>query len=243
MLTVLELQRFIRHTLGGAEPPSEIPAIAIINEAGEELVNARRWNWLVRPETPLSLTASQNYISLPADFGEVISLEMADTLNGQMIAVTPKEIMAWRSTPVPAAPTTFYWTIEYQGTSAAGAPVPRIALHTDPTTSQANAIRLIYRAGWTPLSADGDAAVIPTWMESLYRDFITAVARGRCEEDIATVGDRLEVVLNSSSFRAKAARDAATQVNRGQLAGGAVRTIPRPMLFNPDTTVGTPVQY
>lgn len=243
MLTVLELQRFIRHTLGGDDPPSECPAISLINEAGDLLVNARRWGWLNRPETPLNLTAAQNWIALPADFGEVISVELSDVLNGQMLSATPKELMAWRSTPIPAAPTTFYWCVEYLGSAALAAPTPRIGLHQAPTTSQANAVRLMYRAGWTTLSADADVAVVPKWIEPLYREFIVAVARGRIEEDEGTVTDRMERVLSGSVFRSLAQRDAVTQPNLGQIAGGAARRIARPMLYNPDTTVGAPVSY
>ena len=60
--TSLELQRLVRHTLGSDEPPSEVSAIQIVNEAGVLLVSMRRWNWLDRPEYSLNLVGAQSVL-------------------------------------------------------------------------------------------------------------------------------------------------------------------------------------
>lgn len=243
MITVLDAQRLIRHYLGGDDPPSEIGAITIINEAGEHLVNMRRWNWLIRPEVFLNFTAGQNYVDLPSDFGEVIGLFIEDSLNGALLPTGLSEVYRGRADPLPRGPQTYYWSVEWVGSAGTAAPRPRIALDGPPTDSTANAMRLLYRASWTRVEADGDVLVIPTWSEGLYRALLEATAKGHVEEDALSLSERIERVEQGPLLRYAIARDAQTQVMRGQLRGGAAQQGIPGKLYNRDNIVGPPVSY
>lgn len=243
MITVLDAQRLVRHYLAGGDPPSDIGAITLINEAGEHLVNMRRWNWLIRPETFLNFTVDQNYVDLPSDFGEVIGLFIEDTLNGALLPSGLTEVYRGRADPLPDGPMTFYWAVEWVGSAGTAAPRPRIALHRAPTSSTANAMRLLYRATWTRVEADGDVLVIPTWIEGLYRALLEATAKGHIEEDVLTLSERLERIEKGPLLRHALGRDAQTQVMRGTMRGGAAQDVTPGKLYNRDTIVGPPVSY
>lgn len=219
--TVLELQRLIRHTLGGDDPPSETPAIQIINEAGNHLINMRRWNFLDREATALNLTASQAWISLPSDFGEVIALHKASNINGDMIPVAPHQLDVMRASPTLPPMFTIWWSVEWVGSSAQTPPAPRIAIYPTPTANAIGAVILRYRATWTRLNADGDFAVIPEWCDTLLRQLVVAFARGYVEEDEGGLDERLALISNGSVFRACERRDTGVQINLGQMTGGA----------------------
>lgn len=240
--SVAELQRLIRYTLSG-DAPTEVPELQIINEAGEHLIGMRTWNFLARPELLLPLTASQAWIVLPADFGSVVSLEFADSLNGSLVKSTGANVSKLSSPPLVEGPLTFFWWLPYEGSAALGAPEPRIYLHQAPSTNEVDAVRLIYRAGWTKLSGDGDIAVVPSWCETLLRQLVVAFARGYVEEDVMTLDERLEKIKNGSIFSGCARRDGLVRTNLGQMQGGAAEMAERAHLWNPDVTVGPPVSY
>lgn len=239
--TVLELQRLIRHTLGGDDPASETPAIQIINEAGNHLINMRRWNFLDREATALNLAASQAWLDLPADFGEVIQLHKASNMNGDMVPVSPHEIDYMRASPTLPVMFTLWWAIEWVGSNAQTPPTARVAIYPTPTANVIGAVILRYRATWTTLNADADFAVIPVWCETLLRQLVIAFARGYMEEDTATLDERLELISQGSVFKACERRDSVVQVNMGQMTGGAAQMFEGGGNWRKEIPVSSPV--
>ena len=243
MITLGEASRYIKWAIGGGDMNAAVPEVLVANEAGHELVNMRRWKWLPNVQIPRNLVANQAWIDLPTDFAEAIELTGASDNAVSFTRDTPGIGAQSRSSVIPNSPVTFTWWLESNGNAAQGEPTQRIALDHAPGSNAANAAYLTYRAGWTPLEDDGDVAVIPPWMEGLYRDCLFAVARGYMRESEGTVADRLERVMRSARFQALARRDLSMQPNLGQMAGGAVQSSVRPSLHNPDISIGPPVSY
>ena len=71
--TFLQLKTAVEHALGRV-PDSRTTSGQVVNRAIEHLFNAHPWSWRKRV-IELNFTNGQNFISLPADFGEVVEVE------------------------------------------------------------------------------------------------------------------------------------------------------------------------
>ncbi len=69
-LTVAGLQPHIDREVGLMEGGGPFSLIDIANGAGNAWVNSHRWIYLYRGTVPLTVTAGQDYIVMPSDFGE-----------------------------------------------------------------------------------------------------------------------------------------------------------------------------
>lgn len=240
MQTALDLSRLIRHTIGD-DSPSEVPTIQIINEAGSMLVNMHRWRWLERPAVSLDTTATQEWIALPTDFGEIISLMPASSLLGSVTPASMSQIDNMRAAAIATPTGSFWYAVEFLGSAAQNPPTPRLAIWPTPTTSTVGALILRYRAGWTLLGGDSDVAVVPGFCEGLLRQCVVICARGYLEEDEMTLAERFEVLAGSALYHMARQRDGMTQQNVGPMQGGAVADMgPTTQLYNPDARVADP---
>lgn len=73
----------MRHALGKT-PQARHKLIDTLNDAGRALVTAHTWTWRTSRPTMLPIPAGQEYVVLPADFGQVVSIY---TKNSQLFRV------------------------------------------------------------------------------------------------------------------------------------------------------------
>lgn len=137
----------------------------IITQAIERLVSFRPWNWQVT-QTTLSLTASTAYVTLPADFGQLVAIDGNSTNRYHFRPVTVAEVLRMRA----ERPTTvnvssgYQWGYAIDSAAQSAANVPsrwRLELYPTPPNSETDAITLAYRRRITlPSLSDGEGAVV-----------------------------------------------------------------------------------
>lgn len=181
-ITGTDADRIVQHALGGTpidRAASTGSSIQLANDAGRWMLGARSWRWAAGARATLDLTASQSYITLPADFQEFIGTPYkSDGLIGGFEWVSLPTLVQL-AIEAPTANGSYFFGALTWDQSGAGAPVARVELHPTPDTTQADALTCFYRRGWTDFAAiDATAAKIPAWMEGVYVAALEAFARG-----------------------------------------------------------------
>lgn len=218
-LTVLDAQGHIEHALGG--PLVGISNRRILDEAGRKLYGLNDWNFLKRPSTTLGLTSGQAYISLPADFGELVTLEYTSGSSNRVLQTTLSEIARYRSV-LAAIPGYILFAAILYSTNANGVPVARLEIHPTPQATDATALTMFYRATWSDLAnTDQTFIPVPPWMESLYIQMVRATAWGYQDE---TMGARVAQVMNGPEWLAAVQYDRKIQWSHGPPKNGALET-------------------
>ena len=199
----------------------------LVDEAGHELCNAWPWAWLHRPETLLSLTKDQNYITLPSDFQKLIDVTSTENYLEQVHTVELSRIHWLRGDDVGEAVVDHYVALEYPGqpdttSNPAGA---RLAIYPTPTEDRTDRFRLEYRAGWPSLANMDDVANVPPDVAPLLTQFVRAYALGYVDEQRGrgSVAQRVEPIYSSTMFKRLAERYGGAQGNYGQLQHGIVK--------------------
>lgn len=215
MLTLPEVLDHIRQTLR-SDLSSELQAIEVIDQAGEYLLNMAQWGWTYAPPVTLSLVADQEYIELPADFGEARSLTSANTADTIYFQwVDAGRLAAMRGSAFTSEYGAYFGTVMYP--SVSGVPKPRLELYPTPSTSEADVFTLTYRKGWVTPSGDRGVFPIPKFMHTLFIQIVRAFARGYEEEDQASLQERLAEIEASTVFANALKRDGQVQPNLGPL--------------------------
>jgi len=218
--TLTTLLGLVTHALRGDAPASPLVAADLVNEAGERLVAAHPWNWLLRPPASLSLTAGQNYVALPADFASLYSIDIAQDVGWSIRMTEPAEVASLRARQsYPGFG--FVAAVAHPGqtvVTAAPGP-PRLELWPTPTQNYVNALTIVYRPGWAVLAAGTDVANVPVWVEPLLSEMVVAVAQGYEDE---TPESRVMRVLAGPTFASTVARDG--RLLRAGLAMGGGHT-------------------
>lgn len=185
-ITGLDAARIVsEHALGGTpinrnDTGSTDSAIALANDAGRWMVDARRWKWASGARATLGVVASQSYITLPSDFAEFVGPpQQTDSFTGGFEWVS-METLVQLTTDAPSANSSYLYGALAYDTSGSGAPVARIELHPTPDTTNASAFTCFYNRAWFPFPspADSTAAKIPEYMEGVYTAALEAYARG-----------------------------------------------------------------
>jgi hypothetical protein len=218
-LTIERATRHINHALNGPASDPE-SALSILNQAGEFLTTMHTWKWLERGPTTVGLVADQSYIILPTDLRDIIAMEPTSSLSIDMERSTHGEVL-WRSTDVNGGDSWPYWGAISYHTNASGALVPRLDLSDTPSTSDADAFTIVYRAGWTELDSSDETIPLPSWMEPLYIEVVRAYAMGWEEEEGVGVLPRLDAIMASGACRMVKQRDGMIQGSIGPLKNGA----------------------
>jgi hypothetical protein len=219
-LTVLDAQGHIEHALGG--PLVGISNRRVLDEAGRNLYGLADWNFLKRPSTTLDFTASQSYITLPDEFGEIVTIEYTSGSSNRVMQTTLSEIARYRSVLAAIPGYILFVAINYELDSN-DVPVPRLEIHPTPqTTTSTGVLTMMYRAGWQDLAnSDQTFIPVPPWMESLYIQVVRATAWGYQNEDM---GARLAQVMQSPIWTAAIQYDRKLQWSHGPLKNGALET-------------------
>lgn len=230
----------IKHTLGGGLP-DDIEPLAIINEAGRNLVTLHPWKWLYRPPVTLGQVSGQSWIALPSDFGGIISLEFTIGLTHFVVQTTLNQIQNYRANLITVPAYTLYAAVIYTEDPTTGASTPRLEIFPTPGSTDASAIQLIYRATWVDITnTDTDVTITPDWMDPILLQLIRAVARGFHSEDQGSMSQRLTDVMSSPLWRKAVERDADTQNEFGPLRHGWMTHTTRHWPWTLRTTVGPP---
>jgi hypothetical protein len=227
-ITGVDAERIVTYALAGTPEgrASADNAIAIANDAGRWLMNARSWRWAAGARATLGLTASQSYITLPADFQEFIGEPYkTDGLTGGF-EWTSLPMLVELAVDAPTVASDYFFGALTWDQSGNGAPVARIELHPTPNATEASALTCFYRRGWyaLPAPADTTPAKLPDWMEGLYVGALEAFARG-WEDGISHPAIRqqyLAGLMAGPEWASAVRRDALGQPNFGVIKNGVL---------------------
>ena len=156
---------------------SRLDVVEVVNDAGTAVVAMCPWPWLERPPVSLNFTQNQAYVPLPLDTGEVISLEVSDSLATTVELTSLEEVMYLRGSSL-NSPFHFYCALSYpeQRDSQKNAPEPRLELYPTPGTSESGKIVMRYRAGWVRLRDMDNVSNVPVNIEILLVEMVRAFA-------------------------------------------------------------------
>jgi hypothetical protein len=212
----------VEHTLGTKQPQL---GLTIINDAGRELCNMHSWRFLLRPAASLNLIADQDFVSLPADFGSIISVQRANFPNS--ICLTTVDNVAQLRALNTAMTTPYEWqaALSSRQDAAGGAPTDVLELWPTPAVTDPDGITLYYRAKWMELETDTDYAAIPVELETLYGEMVRAFARGYEEEDQETLSERVARIMMGPIYLSAKKSDGRKQRYWGVPRGGLGQTM------------------
>lgn len=172
MLTYVDLRNHVLLAIGGRPSTASGQTVAqrqaeIVNIAGEHLFSHP---WRFRESTALlSLTASQAYVSLPADFSDLMTAWKDET---PMAIVTPEVLENFRLNQFAD------WQYKAAVKWVSG-DTYRLELHPTPLTSEVDVVKVLYRTRWqgvTSATPDATAISIPRHVEGVLIAYVRAVA-------------------------------------------------------------------
>lgn len=225
-----DIYRHIRHALAG-EPSDEFPYQEILNDAGEWLISAHRWGWITPEPADVDTVADQEYVSLPSDFREVVSIDVSDGFTSTIEPTTREHILFLRSSPLDASSFNFYYALGWRQLS--GTMTSVLEVWPTPSASETGKFKLWYRKTWTRIASDSTALEIPPWMEPLLKRVCRAFAQGVEEEQTdrpagsrIDVDDLLERVMAGPIWEAAVDQDRMVQQDYGPMRGGHLEGLP-----------------
>tara|TARA_R100000329_G_scaffold118186_1_gene97301 strand:+ start:492 stop:1178 length:687 start_codon:yes stop_codon:yes gene_type:complete len=211
-ITLSELKKHVQHALGGS-PASQLSEEGIVNEAGRYMFMAP-WKFRERPPVTLSFVQNQPFVSLPDDFGEVVSAHMDSGLTKSIHFTTIDDLLERRTTAIGQSHM-YYASVVHTDEGQA-----RLEIH--PSPSSADKIRIGYRAKWTGLSSDTDKSPTPDYADSALIACVRAFALGYEEEGLEI---RLAEIEAGPIYRRLLEKDGIIQPDYGPIRGGAVSQV------------------
>ncbi len=214
MLALLDYQNQAIHAIGG-QPDSRITLTQVVNEALAYLFNSHPWSWRGRPPLPLTAVIGQQYLALPADFGELVAISRPN----REVQLTSIQDLSFRRnlTLVPPPIGTVFMALSYpaQSSVTTEAPVPQLEIF--PTPTAADTYVMNYRAGALLLANPTDVPNIPPEFERLLSLLCRAFIRDYEEQSSTTEWERATEEVEKLKVH-----DGLAQQNLGQIKGGAV---------------------
>ena len=211
-ITASQLIAQARHAVGGALSGDIGGGLAIVNTAGRFMFSVHSWRNAERATTSLSFTASQSYIALPTNFGEIISLESAQGSLRPVEMTTLEGILMRRQWTTLGDFGSVYAAVSHTGTAT-----PQLEIWPTPSASESNALTMWYRAKWVDITDDATLVPIEGFLEPLLVALVRAFARQYEMDDMGAVAAAVE---GPEMYAAKRA-DGVRQRNMGPLQGGA----------------------
>lgn len=219
MITLADLQSQMQHAIGGM-PDSRISLANVANDALKYLFNEYEWAWRERPPLTLTAVPNQQYLALPADFGEIVGISRPNrevqltslpdlAFRRNLTLVPPPIASVFAAVSHPAAP------VDDDGNPSGEQPVPQLELF--PTPVAADTYVLTYRAGPVSLVNTTDVPNIPPEFERVLTLVARAMIRDLEEQDASREWDAANAELEKLQ-----AKDGREQANMGQIRGGAV---------------------
>lgn len=196
--------------------------IELVNDAGRYMVSMAEWTFLNRPAAAGNFVANQAYVALPADFGDLLAVEVPNALQTTVEISTLAAIEYLRGSPL-NDPFRYVVAIEYptQTSDEASSADPRLAIWPTPGTSATNALRILYRAGWTAIEVEDKVPNIPLDVEPLLVQIVRAF--GRAVSRNMVLDDLLAKIRAGDIFRSLVASYGKVQPTMGFITGGAAQ--------------------
>lgn len=214
-LTNKQLKGYVQLAVGG--DPSTTPSITadervaqIINHAGEHLYT-RAWRFRERTAKDLGTTASQSYITLPSDVGEIITVEPVNSWSNSLSFVDPATFERVSNEGV-SPELSYLVTLVYKDNN------PTLDIYPTPAATDADAFQIRYRARWVELTdetVDLTTVIgVATYVEALLVEYVRAIAEGG--ED-GTTQQRLMAVDGGIMLDRALRKDGTLQPDYGSL--------------------------
>lgn len=217
--TNLDYLNGVTHVLGGA-PSTGITAQQLVNAALQELCSTYPWMWRRGAESALDITNGQDFVPLPLDFGELISLQYPGTLLRAMIPTSFFHLERLRANGIIAPQFQFYYCVN-TGVYMGGFPQPglnpsQIELYPTPTSTVPAALTVVYMRDVPDMSVNGDIPAIPVWCDDAL--FFLCRAKANATEDDYFGGPNLQEYMRL--LQIAKLRDSRAQTRYGVARGG-----------------------
>lgn len=186
--TYADYKNQVLNALGNpAEADLDITPATIVNDALEHIAAMHRWNWLSTGEKRLDITASQDYVELPADFGSLIAIDHASGFARQMVPTSWETLLQMRKGEIDDWDRSYWYTINLgnveAGNEDAGLSLPTLNLYPTPSASETDAIAIVYRRYLRRLHSDTDVPQWPAYMDRLLSNLARAFAKTDYDEE------------------------------------------------------------
>lgn len=165
-------------------------------------------------------------VALPPDFAELIAYHSTSGLLQGLQMTSHGDLLQKRASAMTTPLGFHYATIVHPSSVAKDSketsePYPRLELWPAPSANENAALQIVYRRGWKKVFNGGDSIPIPEWTHALFLEICRAFALGWEEADVATVDQRLSLIMQGPLFASAVARDAAVQPDLGPIINGA----------------------
>lgn len=198
----------------GYTPEDPAGVLGILNAAGESLVApplGHAWTWLTR-ETLATLTSGQNWIALEDDFQALLDVRFAEDFVASIKLTTVAHLVDLER--MPQVGLCYAAALLYTVPSGGSEPVPRLRITPTPDATEVDALKIVYRAGWSELAHAASPVLIPHWVVPLYRELVIAYAMGWSEPDespVASASTHIAAAWTGAIAMAALERDGGVQ--------------------------------
>lgn len=217
--TFAEYKAEVEHVLGNA-PSEGITTAGIVADALNTLCAMRAWKWRRGGPVTADLTADQEYVELPLDFGELVTIEYPGTVLRGMIPTTMATIERLRASTVSPSLFGFYFAINIgnidENLPEDGLSVPTLELYPTPNSDVTDALRITYLRDVPEMEDDDDMPQIPIYMDRALALLGRAIACELEDDDDASASRRAFDRELAQCIR----RDGGAQSKYGVMSGG-----------------------
>jgi hypothetical protein len=161
----------------------------IVNQAGQYLYS-RPWRFRERTSKYMSLVGGQNYVALPDDVEEILSIISLQSLGYLIEMVTPDHMEQLRQLGLTMTGPGVTHAVFTRTPPADGASLPpvRLDVYPTPTANITDAIAIRYRAMWVTIAdnaADSWQIPIPKYCDALFIAYCRAFAQAYEDEGLS----------------------------------------------------------
>ena len=225
MLTFGDMQDFAKHAVGGMIATRAGGSIDLCNRAGARFFSMERWSFRQRTPASLAFVAGQDFINMPADFGDVIGAYMSDGVNDGISFVDAMDHMRRRASTITSA--NHWWATVVRPPTPnrrVALKPPRIDLWPTPQEDNADAVKVSYLSLWPTMVNDTDIVPIPDELEDVMLELVSVFAKGWHHEAKGTIAQRYQQFRKSDFFIDSVETDGLHQPAYGEIRGGAVES-------------------
>lgn len=190
----------------------------IVNQAGQYLFT-NAWRFRERTTKYMNLVQDQNYLTLPADCEDILTVMSQPSLGYMIEMITPEHMEALRLIGLTISGPGITHAVMTRMAPADGAalPDPILDIYPTPTANVENAIAIRYRAKWVdiPYGNDGTWVIpVPGYVEALFISYVRAFAQAYEDEGLQ---ERLSAIDNSSMYARVLTKDGMLQRDYGRI--------------------------